>query len=161
MNNEEQPSGSPWMKNLLIWGGIFAALMLAVSMFGNKGEAPGAPISYSDFRGQVAGGKVEAVQVAEKKITGKFKDGKTFTTVPIPGDDSLAKLLQDNGVQYDGKPSDEPGMLAYILIQILPFALLIGLAIFVMRQVQKGGGAGGAMGFGKSKAKMLTEKQGR
>ncbi|MEQ1640056.1 MAG: ATP-dependent zinc metalloprotease FtsH, partial [Novosphingobium sp.] len=161
MNNEEQPSGSPWMKNLLIWGGIFVALMLAVSMFGNKGEAPGAPISYSDFRGQVAGGKVEAVQVAEKKITGKFKDGKTFTTVPIPGDDSLAKLLQDNGVQYDGKPSDEPGMLAYILIQILPFALLIGLAIFVMRQVQKGGGAGGAMGFGKSKAKMLTEKQGR
>ena len=161
MNNEEQPSGSPWMKNLLVWGGIFVALMLAVSLFGNKTEAPGAPISYSEFRGQVAGGKVESVIVAEKKITGKFKDGKTFTTVPIPNDDSLGKLLQDNGVQYDGKPSDEPGMLTYILIQILPFALLIGLAIFVMRQVQKGGGAGGAMGFGKSKAKMLTEKQGR
>ncbi len=161
MNNEEQPSGSPWMKNLLIWGGIIVALMLAVSLFGTKGEAPGQAISYSDFRGQVAGGKVEAVQVDLKKITGKFKDGKTFTTVPIPNDDSLAKLLQDNGVQYDGKPSDEPSMLAYILVQILPFALLIGLAIFVMRQVQKGGGAGGAMGFGKSKAKMLTEKQGR
>ena len=161
MNNEEQPSGTPWMKNLLIWGGVFLALLVVASMFQGRSEAPGSVIGYSEFRAQVAGGKVESVQVAETKITGKFKDGKTFATVPIPNDSTLPQLLQENSVQYDGKPSDEPSLLAYILIQILPFALLLGLAVFVMRQVQKGGGAGGAMGFGKSKAKMLTEKQGR
>jgi len=161
MNNEEQPSGNPWMKNLMIWGGIFLALLLVVSMFNNKAEAPGAQVGYSDFRAQVANGKVEKVQVSETKITGKFKDGKTFTTVPIPNDTSLPQLLQENGVQYEGKTPEEPSLLAAILFQTLPFLLLIGLMIFAMRQFQKGGGAGGAMGFGKSKAKMLTEKQGR
>ena len=161
MNNEEQPSGNPWMKNLMIWGGIFLALLLVVSMFNNKAEAPGAQVGYSDFRAQVANGKVEKVQVSETKITGKFKDGKTFTTVPIPNDTSLPQLLQENGVQYEGKTPEEPSLIAAILFQTLPFLLLIGLMIFAMRQFQKGGGAGGAMGFGKSKAKMLTEKQGR
>ena len=161
MNNEEQPSGNPWMKNLMIWGGIFLALLLVVSMFNTKAEAPGTQVGYSDFRAQVANGKVEKVQVSETKITGKFKDGKTFTTVPIPNDTSLPQLLQENGVQYEGKTPEEPSLIAAILFQTLPFLLLIGLMIFAMRQFQKGGGAGGAMGFGKSKAKMLTEKQGR
>ena len=159
--NEEQPTGNPWMKSLLVWGGIFLALLLVVSVFNGKGEAPGQQIGYSEFRAQVAEGKVKSVQVSETKIAGKYTDGKTFTTVPLPNDPSLQQLLDQGGVQYEGKLPDEPSLLAYMLVQILPFALLLGLAVFVMRQVQKGGGAGGAMGFGKSKAKMLTEKQGR
>ena len=59
MNNEEQPSGNPWMKNLMIWGGIFLALLLVVSMFNTKAEAPGTQVGYSEFRAQVANGKVE------------------------------------------------------------------------------------------------------
>ena len=161
MNNDEQPRGNPWMKNLMIWGGIILALLLVVSMFNTKTDAPGSQVGYSDFRAQVANGKVESVQVAENRITGKFKDGKAFTTVPIPNDTTLPQLLQDNGVRYEGKMPEEPNLLAAILFQTLPFLLLIGLMIFAMRQFQKGGGAGGAMGFGKSKAKMLTEKQGR
>ncbi len=161
MNNEEQPSGNPWMKNLLIWGGIFLALLLAVSMFNNKAEVPGTQLGYSEFRAQVTNGKVESVQVSENKITGKLKDGKTFSTIPIPNDSTLPQLLQESGVQYEGKAVEQPSLFAALLINALPFLLLIGLMVFAMRQFQKGGGAGGAMGFGKSKAKMLTEKQGR
>ena len=161
MNNEEQPSGNPWMKNLLVWGGIFLALLLVVTQFSGKGEAPGEPVGYSTFRAQVAEGKVQKVDISQSKIVGKYKDGKPFTTTPIPNDTTLPALLNENGVEYNGKVPDEPGLIGWLLVQILPFLLLIGLMVFAMRQFQKGGGAGGAMGFGKSKAKMLTEKQGR
>jgi cell division protease FtsH len=160
-NNEEQPQGNPWSKNLMIWGGIILALLLVATMFNGQGEKAGPPVGYSQFRAEVAAGKVQSVEVAETKITGTYKDGKPFTTVPIPNDSSLQALLQDNGVQYEGKPADEGSILGYVLINMLPLLLFLGLAVFVMRQMQKGGGAGGAMGFGKSKAKMLTEKQGR
>ena len=63
-------------------------------------------------------------------------------------------------MKYAGKAPDEPNVLLYILVQALPFMLILGIAFFALRQVQKGGGSG-AMGFGKSKAKLLTERQGR
>ena len=160
MNNDDQPNGNPWMKSLLMWGGIFLALLLAVSMFGPRSDAGGPPISYSDFRAKVAEGLVAQVEVGEEKITGKFKNGDVFSTVPIPNDTTLPQLLQENRVKYAGKTREEMGVLQYILIQALPFMLILGVAFFALRQVQKGGG-GGAMGFGKSKAKMLTERQGR
>ncbi len=166
-NNEEQPTGNPWVKSLLIWGGVFLALLVVVSMFSSKAEVPGQTISYSEFRQKVEAGEIAAVEVSEKRITGTFKtakageESKTFTTVPLPNDPTLPALLQQSGVKFDGKLPEEPNYLAYTLLQILPFLLLLGLAFFALRQVQKGGGAGGAMGFGKSKAKMLTERQGR
>src|SRR3546814_10578855 len=69
-------------------------------------------------------------------------------------------MLNDNGVKYDGKAAEVPNFWMYMLIQSLPFLLILGIAFFVFRQVQKNNGSG-AMGFGKSRAKMLTEKQGR
>ena len=158
--NEEQPNGNPWLKSLLVWGGIFMALLLVVSMFGARGDAGGAPVPYSDFRGKVVDGSVADVQVGTDRITGHYKNGDAFSTVPIPNDTSLPQLLQDNGVKYAGAAKEEMGVLQYILIQALPFMLILGVAFFALRQVQKGGGSG-AMGFGKSKAKMLTERQGR
>ncbi len=160
MNDDQQPNGNPWLKSLLIWSGIFLALLLAVSMFGSQAETTGTQIRYSDFRGKVAEGSVAEVQVGEDRIVGKFKNGDAFTTVPIPNDTSLPQLLQDNGVKYAGAAKAEMGVLQYILIQALPFMLILGVAFFALRQVQKGGGSG-AMGFGKSKAKLLTERQGR
>ena len=152
---------NPWIRSLMIWGGIFLALLLAVSMFGGTGESAGTQISYSDFRERVSSGTVEEVQIADDRITGTLKNGETFSTVPVKNDTSLTKLLEENGVTYSGTPTEQMNILWVILIQSLPFLLILGIAFFAVRQVQKNGGAGGAMGFGKSKAKMLTEKQGR
>ena len=158
--NDEQPSGNPWIKNLLVWGGVFLALALVASMFNARSEVAATQISYSDFKNKVQAGQVEKVEVGEKQIAGKTKDGKQFTTTPLPNDTTLPDLLQKSGVQAVGKTPDEGNMLIYLLLQVFPILLVLGLAVFIIRQMQKGGGSG-AMGFGKSKAKMLTEKQGR
>ncbi|MGQ7829905.1 ATP-dependent zinc metalloprotease FtsH [Altererythrobacter sp. Z27] len=160
-NGGQGPEGpNPMIKTLMIWGGVFLALLLAVSMFGNSAQPQGTQIRYSDFREAVAEGSVKEVQIAPEKITGVMKNDTPFSTVPVPGDSELTRLLDDNGVQYSGQAAEEPNLLLYILIQSLPFILILGIAFFALRQVQKGGG-GGAMGFGKSKAKLLTERQGR
>ena len=157
--NDEQPNGNPWVKSLLVWGGIFLALLMVVSMFSARTDV-GNAIRYSDFRTKVAEGSVSEVQIGQERIVGHYKNGDGFTTIPISNDTSLPQLLQDNGVKYAGKAPEEPNLLLYILVQALPFMLILGVAFFALRQVQKGGGSG-AMGFGKSKAKMLTERQGR
>ena len=160
-NGGQGPEGpNPMIKTLMIWGGIFMALLLTVSMFSNTGQTPGTAIAYSEFREKVAEGTVKEVQVAPDRITGVMKNNETFSTIPVANDPGLTALLDDNGVKYSGAEKQEMGILAYILINSLPFLLILGIAIFALRQVQKGGG-GGAMGFGKSKAKMLTERQGR
>ena len=167
MDDRRDPQGpedggnNPWMKTLLVWGGIFMALLLVVSMFGNAGQPQADQMAYSDFRAKVAEGTVEEVSMSADKITGKLENGDIFVTTPVPGDTTLTELMEKNGVKFTGAEKDEPNLLLYILIQSLPFLLILGIAFFALRQVQKGGGAGGAMGFGKSKAKMLTEKQGK
>ncbi|WP_121118223.1 ATP-dependent zinc metalloprotease FtsH [Croceibacterium ferulae] len=153
--------GNPWVKSLLIWGGIFLALLLVVSMFNGSPNNAGTQLRYSDFREQVANGDVTEVQIAPDRITGKLSNGASFSTVPVPNDTELTTLLDDNNVSYAGTAPEEGNLLLYILVQTLPFLLILAVAFFALRQVQKGGGAGGAMGFGKSKAKLLTEKQGR
>ncbi|WP_338467258.1 ATP-dependent zinc metalloprotease FtsH [Novosphingobium sp. ZN18A2] len=159
--NDDQPQGNPWIKSFLIWGGIFLALLLVVSMFGSHNDASGQMMRYSDFRAEVAEGSVRDVQISPDRITGTLKNDQTFQTVPIPGDTTLPQLLEQHDVQFTGKPQDQPNLLLYILANSLPFLLILGIAFFALRQVQKGGGAGGAMGFGKSKAKLLTERHGR
>ncbi len=158
--NDEPPNGNPWMRSLLVWGGIFLALFFAVSLFSARTDTTSGQIQYSDFRAKVAEGSVADAQVGESKITGHFKDGDAFSTIPIPNDTTLPQLLQNNGVRYAGKAAEEPNVLMYIVLQALPFLLILGVAFFALKQVQKGGGSG-AMGFGKSKAKLLTERQGR
>jgi len=158
-NREPETGGNPWVKSLMVWGGIFLALLLVVSMFGGSGDQAGTLINYSDFRARVAEGAVREVTVGPDRITGTLKNDSSFSTTPVP-DDSLTALLEEHDVQYTGTQPEEGNVLLYILIQTLPFLLILGIAFFALRQVQKGGGSG-AMGFGKSKAKLLTEKQGR
>ncbi|WP_088308119.1 ATP-dependent zinc metalloprotease FtsH [Novosphingobium sp. B 225] len=158
--NEEQPNPNPWLRNAMIWIGGLMALLLVVSVMNSRNDPAGTQISYSDFRTRVEAGQVASVQVSETRITGKYKDGNGFTTVPIPNDPTLAETLQKSGVQYQGKAPEESSLLVYVLVNSLPFILILAVAFFALRQMQKGGGSG-AMGFGKSKAKMLTERQGR
>ncbi|MEL1249132.1 ATP-dependent zinc metalloprotease FtsH [Aurantiacibacter gilvus] len=151
--------GNPWVKSLLVWGGIFLALLLAVTMFGGPREPAGTPILYSDFKDKVAEGSVDSVVIASDRITGVLKNDERFSTTPVP-DPNLTTQLEAAGVDYSGTTPEQTPLLLVVLIQALPFLLILGIAFFALRQVQKGGGSG-AMGFGKSKAKMLTEKQGR
>ena len=160
-DNNEPRTPNPWMRSLMIWGGVFLALLLVVSMFNGGGNAPGTEISYSQFRDQIAAGTVENVEIGQTRITGELENGEAFSTVPVANDTGLTQLLEENGVQYTGKEPEQRSMWLFVLLQSLPFLLILGIAFFAIRQMQKGGGAGGAMGFGKSKAKMLTEKQGK
>jgi cell division protease FtsH len=159
-NREPEGGGNPWIKSLVVWGGIFLALLLVVSMFNGTTATAGTQIKYSDFREKVVNGSVKEVQIAPDRISGTLENGESFSTVPVANDTELTRLLDANGVQYSGAAKEEMSVLAYILIQSLPFLLILGVAFFALRQVQKGGG-GGAMGFGKSKAKLLTERQGK
>jgi len=159
--NEEQPSGNPWIKNLVVWGGVLLMLALVASLFTARSDGQATQLGYSELISKVKAGEVESVQVGELHITGKLKGGKPFTTTPVPNDTTLPQVLQASGVKYEGKEPDGNSLIAVFLIQVLPFIIFGALIYFAFRQLQKGGGAGGAMGFGKSKAKMLTEKQGR
>ncbi|MEN7538328.1 ATP-dependent zinc metalloprotease FtsH [Aurantiacibacter flavus] len=159
-NREPEGGGNPWMKSLMIWGGIFVALLLVISMFSGPREAGGAQILYSDFKQKVAEGSVKSVEISPDLIVGQMKNDERFSTIPVQGDVELTGQLERADVQFTGAAPEQMNVLWVILIQALPFLLILGVAFFALRQVQKGGGSG-AMGFGKSKAKLLTEKQGR
>ena len=160
MNDDQEPKGNPMLRNLAIWSAIIVALLLVASIFSGSSETAKG-ISYSSFRDKVEAGEVKSVAIAPGRISGKLQNDETFVTVPIPGDNSLYPLLDEKGVDVQGKAEEQPSLILILLYQALPFLLILGIAFFVLRQMQKGGGAGGAMGFGKSKAKLLTEKHGK
>ena len=160
MNDEQEPKGNPMLRNMAIWSAIIVALLLVASIFSGS-SAPTNGISYSSFRDKVEAGEVKSVAIAPERITGKLQNDETFVTVPIPNDTSLYPLLDEKGVVVEAKAEEQPSLLLLLIYQALPFLLILGIAFFVLRQMQKGGGAGGAMGFGKSKAKLLTEKHGK
>lgn len=124
-------------------GGIFLGLLLVVSMFGGGGQANGTPLLYSDFKEKVAEGSIKSVEISDTQIIGKTKNDEAFSTVPVANDPGLTQLLEKNGVKYSGKEADSGNILVYALIQILPFVLILGIAFFALRQVQKGGGPAG------------------
>jgi len=160
MKDEQEPKGNPMLRNLAIWSAIIVALLLVASMFSGS-STPANGITYSSFRDKVEAGEVKSVAIAPERINGKLQNDETFATVPLPNDSSLVPLLRDKGVVIEVKTAEQPSLLLLLVYQALPFLLILGIAFFVLRQMQKGGGAGGAMGFGKSKAKLLTEKHGK
>ena len=162
MNDDKDPPANPWVKSALIWAGVILALLLFVTMFDSRTttQGGGTSIAYSDFRQKVASGTVKDVSIAPDRITGTLDNGQRFSAIPV-ADPELTKLLDENGVKYSGEREEQPSFWMILLYQSLPFVLILGIAFFVLRQMQKGGGASGAMGFGKSKAKLLTEKHGR
>jgi cell division protease FtsH len=162
MNDDKEPQqGNPWIRSAMIWAGVVFALLLVVSLVeGRDAASGGTGIAYSDFRTKIQDGQIKEVSVGPDHIYGTLNNGSKFSTVPV-NDPGLITLLDDYNVKYSGKAEEQPSFWMVLLYQSLPFLLILGIAFFVLRQMQKGGGAGGAMGFGKSKAKLLTEKQGR
>jgi len=164
MNDDKQSpdGGNNWMKNLVIWVGILVALALVVSLIGERNAAaPGKSLSYSAFLNQVKQGTVSKVEIAGTVVTGTMKDNSTFrTNLPAISDPQLVPSLTAANVDVVAKPEEQASIWQYLLVQSLPFVLMLAIAFFVLRQMQKSSGSG-AMGFGKSRAKMLTEKHGR
>ncbi|WP_201246536.1 ATP-dependent zinc metalloprotease FtsH [Halochromatium salexigens] len=144
-------------KNLILWVVIAIVLM---SVFNNFTATQSSPqtLAYSDFIRQVQQGQVKEVTVQGRTIDGVNQNGQHFTTYS-PDDDGLVGDLLNNNVEIKAAPPEKPSVLMQILINWFPLFILIGLWIFFMRQMQGGGGGRGAMSFGKSKARMLSEDQ--
>lgn len=166
-DNDKQPTpgggGNPWMKSLMIWVGILLALALFVQLFDTRGSVGASnEIAYSTFLDRVDEGTVKEVAISRDAIVGKTTAGDAFRTRPLPvPDPTLVPTLRGKGVTVSARAEEGSSIWAALLVQSLPFLLFIGIAFFVVRQMQKNSGAGGAMGFGKSRAKMLTQKEGR
>ena len=147
-------------KHIGLWIIIAILLVLLFNMFqGSEQRAQHEGIPYSEFIASVESGNVSDVTIKGPNISGHFKGGNSFTTY-APRDPQLVGRLTENGVAVTAGPIDDgiPTILS-VLISWFPMLLLIAVWIFFIRQMQGGGGK--AMGFGKSKAKLLTEKHGR
>jgi len=146
-------------KNLLLWLIIGITMVSLFNMF-NPPLKPGEGMTYSAFIQKVDGGMVDTARIKEHEVSGQYRnlqgDLRTYQ-VTIPNNDpGLTQRLIDNHVEVDvSKPEEVPFLLS-VLISWFPMLLLIAVWVFFMRQMQ-GGGRGGAMSFGKSKAKLLTQ----
>ena len=144
-------------KNLILWVVIAIVLMSVFNNFTTT-RAPARSLTYSDFIEQVRQGQVKEVTIQGRTIEGVSASGQQFTTYS-PGDDGLVADLLNNNVSIKAAPPEKPSILMTILINWFPLFILIGLWIFFMRQMQGGAGGRGAMSFGKSRARMLSEDQ--
>ena len=148
---------SDMAKNLILWLVIAVVLMSVFQSFGPS-ESNGRKVDYSTFLQEVNQDQVREARINGREINVTKKDSNRYTTyIPVNDPKLLDNLLTKN-VKVVGEPPEEPSLLASIFISWFPMLLLIGVWIFFMRQMQGGGGKG-AMSFGKSKARMLTEDQ--
>jgi cell division protease FtsH len=148
------------LRNFALWVIIVLLLLALFTLFQNPGQRVSSQdISFSQLLNEVDQGHVRDVVIQGPEIHGTFNNNTTFQTY-APNDPSLVSRLYNGKVQITAKPpGDNVPWFVSLLVSWLPFIALIGVWIFLSRQMQ--GGAGKAMGFGKSRAKMLTEAHGR
>ena len=145
-------------KNLMLWVVVAVVLMVVFQSFSPKMGGSDA-LAYDQFVQQVRDDRVGKVTIADDRTTieGERKDGSKFTTYN-PGDKDLVNDLINHKVAIEQKPPASGPSILYILINVLPWLLFIGIWVYFMRQMQQGGGKG-AMSFGRSRAKLLNEDQ--
>ena len=150
---------NPNFQKLAIWVAVFVLLAALFNLFNSPQQNPrGTEISYSDFLAAVDAGSVSEVTLAGNRIHGTMREGAQPFTSYAPSDPQLVERLTAKDVKFKARPSDEdvPSILS-VLLNWFPMLLLIAVWVFFMRQMQSGSGR--AMGFGKSRAKLLTERQ--
>ncbi|CAK2662584.1 ATP-dependent zinc metalloprotease FtsH [Vibrio crassostreae] len=150
---------SDMAKNLILWLVIAVVLMSVFQSFG-PGESNGRAVDYTTFVQEVGQGQIQDAQFNNSEITFTRRGGgsKYVTYMPVYDQKLLDDLINQN-VKVQGTPPEEQSLLGTIFISWFPMILLIGVWIFFMRQMQGGGGGKGAMSFGKSKARMMSEEQ--
>jgi cell division protease FtsH len=151
---------NPNVRNFALWVIIFLLVLALVTLFQNPGQrGTSNDMNYSQFLNEVDSGRVSNVVISGPEIHGTLSDGRMFQTYS-PNDPNLVQKLSQKGVNFSAKPLQEslPWFLA-LLVNWMPLIVFIAAWIFLSRQMQ--GASGKAMGFGKSKAKLLTEAHGR
>ncbi len=151
---------NPNFRNFALWVIIFLLVVALVMLFNNPGQKTNPQeITFSELLKNVDASRVRDVTISGPEITGHFTDNRLFTTY-APSDPTLVESLYKKNVAITAKaPSDGNSWLITLLVNGLPLLAFLALWIFVSRQMQGAGGK--AMGFGKSKAKLLTEAHGR
>jgi cell division protease FtsH len=149
-------------RDMAIWGILALALVMVFSVTQQRPAANPGPgtASYSGLLRDVDNGRVKSVQLNREEATVEYNDGAVAKVIVPPQADNFVSRLEQRGVNIVGVPEPQPSLLAGMLINILPIVLILGIWFFLMRQMS-GGGKSGAMGFGKSKARLLTENKNR
>ncbi|MGQ0567498.1 MAG: ATP-dependent zinc metalloprotease FtsH [Gemmobacter sp.] len=146
-------------RNIAFWVVLFVLILALFNLFsGGQTTVGSRTISYSDFMSRVDAGEVTSVELDGERVLVRGKDGTQYVAIKPVGEE-IAQTLISKGVNVSARAQEQSGILSMISLW-LPFLVLIGIWIFFMNRMQ-GGGRGGAMGFGKSRAKLLTEKHGR
>ncbi|MFW8637054.1 ATP-dependent zinc metalloprotease FtsH [Cribrihabitans pelagius] len=146
-------------RNIAFWVVLFLLILALFNLFSGSGSTmQSRERVFSDFVSAVEAGNVKTVTLDGEQVRYTTSDGQNYVTIK-PGDAEVTSLLIENNIPVRAEKQQQSGFQSF-LITLLPFLLLIGVWIYFMNRMQ-GGGKGGAMGFGKSKAKMLTEKHGR
>ncbi len=157
MSKKNNPFGN--VKNLLFWVVLIVLIVALFNVFTNgQSVNTSRNISFSSFLNEVEQNNVLSVVIDGEKLTAFHDTGERFKTI-IPQGFDITSLLIEYKVNIEAQPQEPSGLMAF-LGPFLPILLLIGFWIFLMNRIQ-GGGRGGAMGFGRSKAKLLTERQGK
>ncbi|MDP7143155.1 MAG: ATP-dependent zinc metalloprotease FtsH [Alphaproteobacteria bacterium] len=150
-------------RNLVMWLAIALLLAFLFNVFQgsqNGMDSEQSTLAYSDFMSEATSGRISDVSIKGQEITGHYSSGDEFSTL-VPENENVVERLQGTGVRITAQKEEGEQISALgVLLSWFPMLLLIGVWIFFMRQMQSKGG-GGAMGFGKSKARMLTEQQGK
>lgn len=145
------------LKNLILWTIIAIILITVYNSFAPR-QPTHTQMNYSEFLKQVQQGNIASVTIENKDITGLTQDNKAFKTYLPLDDQSLLPDLIKKGVKVTGKPPAKRSLLMQILISWFPMLLILGIWIFIIRQ-QTGAGRGGALSFGRSRARLLSEGQ--
>lgn len=145
-------------RNLMLWGVISLAMVIVFNLFSQPQHSSQPSVTYSEFLRQAAKGEVSEVVIQGNTLTGKTTDGKSFQ-IYVPNDPGLVDKLIAEKVEVRAEPVEDSPWYMTLLVSWFPMLLLIGVWIFFMRQMQ--GGAGRAMSFGRSRARMLNQEQGK
>lgn len=147
-------------RNWLIWSVMLILLLIMVQYISGAGNT-NAPqrLTTSAFTTAIESKEIKDALIDGTKVTGTLTDGSTYIAT-IPENNTIIEKLEAADIAYDTKPEEEIPIFLQIVLNLLPFIIVLGIIVFAMRQMQGGSGRG-AMGFGKSRAKLLTERQGR
>jgi cell division protease FtsH len=159
-DNKDPGNRSNWQRNLALWAVIVLSVLVLFNMWNGASTAASVQkVPYSQFLKDIREGRVSDVQIQGEIVHGTAA-GQKFETV-MPGyDPELIKRLADKGISFSAQPEQQGSLWRVLLVNLVPILLIGGFIFFMMRQMQNVNGKG-AMGFGKSRAKMLNQTQNR